>query len=158
MRREARDPPPAEPPQHRPEAEAVNVTRIDQIAIAVEDLDETLALYERAFGLTPEYRERVESDGVEEAMLNVGGVYIQLLQATRDDSPIAKYLAKNGPGLHHVGFGVSSVDGALDHLRSEGVRLIDEQPRPGGGGHTVAFVHPKGTGGVLVELVEDADH
>jgi methylmalonyl-CoA/ethylmalonyl-CoA epimerase len=147
--------PPAAP---EPEADAVDVTRIDQIAIAVEDLDETLALYERAFGLTPEYRERVESDGVEEAMLNVGGVYIQLLQATRDDSPIAKYLAKNGPGLHHLGFGVRSVEGALDHLRSEGVRLIDEQPRPGGGGHTVAFVHPKGTGGVLVELVEDADH
>lgn len=131
------------------------VTRIDQIAIAVEDLDEALALYERAFGLTPEYREVVESDGVEEAMLNVGGVYIQLLQATRDDSPIAKYLAKNGPGLHHLGFGVDSVADTLDHLRDEGVRLIDEEPRPGGGGHTVGFVHPKGTGGVLVELVED---
>ena len=133
----------------------MDVTRIDQIAIAVEDLDETLALYERAFGLTPEYRERVDADGVEEAMLNVGGVYLQLLQATRDDSPIAKYLAKNGPGLHHVGFGVSSVGDALDHLRSEDVALIDQEPRPGGGGHTVAFVHPKGTGGVLVELVED---
>lgn len=135
----------------------MKVTRIDQIAIAVEDLDEALALYERAFGLTPEYRERVDSDGVEEAMLNVNGVYIQLLQATRDDSPIAKYLAKNGPGLHHIGFGVDSVASALDHLRDEGVRLIDEAPRPGGGGHTVAFVHPKGTNGVLVELVEDAD-
>ena len=134
------------------------VTRIDQIAIAVEDLDESLAFYERAFGLTPEYREVVDSDGVEEAMLNVGGVYIQLLQATRDDSPIAKSLAKNGPGLHHLGFGVDSVGGTLDHLRDEGVRLIDEEPRRGGGGHTVAFVHPKGTGGVLVELVEDAGH
>jgi methylmalonyl-CoA/ethylmalonyl-CoA epimerase len=134
------------------------VTRIDQIAIAVEDLDESLAFYERTFGLTPEYREVVESDGVEEAMLNVNGVYIQLLQATRDDSPIAKYLAKNGPGLHHLGFGVDSVGDTLDHLRDEGVRLIDEAPRPGGGGHTVAFVHPKGTGGVLVELVEDAEH
>jgi methylmalonyl-CoA/ethylmalonyl-CoA epimerase len=133
----------------------VDVTRIDQIAIAVEDLDATLALYERAFGLTPEYREVVESDGVEEAMLNVNGVYIQLLQATRDDSPIAKYLAKNGPGLHHLGFGVTSVGEALDHLRDEEVALIDQAPRPGGGGHTVAFVHPKGTGGVLVELVED---
>jgi len=133
----------------------VQVTRIDQIAIAVEDLDEALEFYERAFGLTADYRERVDSDGVEEAMLNVGGVYIQLLQATREDSPIAKYLAKNGPGLHHVGFGVDSVADALDHLRGEGVRLIDEAPRPGGGGHTVAFVHPKGTGGVLVELVED---
>jgi methylmalonyl-CoA/ethylmalonyl-CoA epimerase len=136
----------------------VAVTRIDQIAIAVEDLDASLDFYERAFGLTPEYRERVDSDGVEEAMLNVGGVYIQLLQATRDDSPIAKYLARNGPGLHHVGFGVDSVAGTLDHLREEEVRLIDEVPRPGGGGHTVAFVHPKGTGGVLVELVEDVPH
>jgi methylmalonyl-CoA/ethylmalonyl-CoA epimerase len=136
----------------------VDVTRIDQIAIAVEDLDATLALYERAFGLTPEYREVVESDGVEEAMINVGGVYLQLLQATREDSPIAKYLERNGPGLHHIGFGVSSVAESLDHLREEEVRLIDEEPRPGGGGHTVAFVHPKGTGGVLVELVEDEDH
>lgn len=136
----------------------MEVTRIDQIAIAVEDLDEALAFYERAFGLTPSYREVVDSDGVEEAMLDVGGVYIQLLQATRDDSPIAKYLAKNGPGLHHLGFGVGSVRDALDHLREEEVTLIDQEPRPGGGGHTVAFVHPKGTGGVLVELVEDDDH
>lgn len=133
----------------------MTVTRIDQIAIAVHDLDEALALYERAFGLVPENREIVESDGVEEAMLNVNGVYIQLLQATRDDSPIAKYLAKNGPGLHHVGFGVSSVADTLDHLRDEDIRLIDQEPRIGGGGHTVAFVHPKGTGGVLVELCED---
>jgi methylmalonyl-CoA/ethylmalonyl-CoA epimerase len=133
----------------------VDVTRIDQIAIAVEDLDEALAFYERAFGLTPSHREVVESDGVEEAMLDVGGVYLQLLQATRDDSPIARFIARNGPGLHHLGFGVRSVADALDHLRDEDVRLIDEAPRPGGGGHTVAFVHPKGTGGVLVELVED---
>lgn len=135
----------------------MDVTRIDQIAIAVEDLDATLELYERAFGLTPESREVVESDGVEEAMIDVGGVYLQLLQATRDDSPVAKYLERNGPGLHHLGFGVTSVSDALDHLRDEGVRLIDEEPRPGGGGHTVAFVHPKGTGGVLVELVEDEE-
>jgi methylmalonyl-CoA/ethylmalonyl-CoA epimerase len=136
----------------------VDVTRIDQIAIAVEDLDATLELYERAFGLTPEYREVVESDGVEEAMINVGGVYLQLLRATREDSPIAKYLERNGPGLHHIGFGVSSVGEALDHLRDEGVRLIDEEPRPGGGGHTIAFVHPKGTGGVLLELVDGHEH
>jgi methylmalonyl-CoA/ethylmalonyl-CoA epimerase len=133
----------------------MTVTRIDQIAIAVEDLDAALELYERAFGLAAEHREVVESDGVEEAMLNVNGVYIQLLQATRDDSPIAKYIARNGPGLHHLGFGVSSVADTLEHLRDEGVRLIDEAPRPGGSGHTVAFVHPKGTDGVLVELVED---
>jgi len=139
----------------------VGVTRIDQLAIAVEDLDEALAFWERAFGLVPEYREVVESDGVEEAMINVGGVYIQLLQATREDSPIARYIARNGPGLHHLGFGVAEIGETLEHLRDQDVRLIDEQPRPGGGGHTVAFVHPKGTaagGGVLVELVDDGDH
>ena len=134
----------------------MDVTRVDQIAIAVEDLDATLELYERSFGLTASRREVVESDGVEEAMIDVGGVWLQLLQPTRDDSPIARYLERNGPGLHHLGFGVASVDDALEHLRDQGVRLIDEEPRRGGGGHTIAFVHPKGTGGVLVELVEDA--
>lgn len=133
----------------------MNVTRIDQIAIAVQDLDEALDLWERAFGITAHHREVVASDGVEEAMLDVGGVWIQLLQATRDDSPIARYLERRGPGLHHLGLGVSSVADALDHLREEQVALVDEQPRPGGSGHTVAFVHPRGTNGVLVELVED---
>ncbi len=139
----------------------MGVTRIDQLAIAVEDLDAALAWWERAFGLVPEYREVVESDGVEEAMINVGGVYIQLLQATREDSPIAKYIARNGPGLHHLGLGVADIDETLEHLKDQDVRLIDERARPGGGGHSVAFVHPKGTaagGGVLVELVDDAEH
>jgi methylmalonyl-CoA/ethylmalonyl-CoA epimerase len=135
----------------------MDVTRIDQIAIAVEDLDAALELWERAFGITASHREVVASDGVEEAMLDVGGVWIQLLQATREDSPIAKYIDRRGPGLHHLGLGVASVSEALDHLRDEGVRLIDEAPRPGGSGHTVAFVHPGGTNGVLVELVEDED-
>ena len=139
----------------------MGVTRIDQIAIAVEDLDEALAFWERAFGLSASSRERIDSDGVEEAMVYVGGVAIQLLQATRDDSPIARYIDRNGPGLHHLGFGVSDIHETLDHLRDEVVRLIDEQPRTGGGGHQVAFVHPRGTapgGGVLVELVADEDH
>lgn len=139
----------------------MGVTRIDQLAIAVEDLDEALAWWERAFGLVPEYREVVESDGVEEAMINVGGVYIQLLQATREDSPIARYIARNGPGLHHLGLGVADIHETLQHLEDQDVRLIDKQARPGGGGHSVAFVHPKGTaagGGVLVELVDDAGH
>jgi methylmalonyl-CoA/ethylmalonyl-CoA epimerase len=133
----------------------VDVTRIDQIAIAVEDLDEALAFYERAFGLRATSRERIEPDGVEEAMLDVGGVWIQLLQPTREDSPVGRYLARHGPGLHHLGFGVRSVGDALDHLRGQQVPLIDQTPRRGGGGHTIGFVHPKGTGGVLVELVED---
>ncbi len=135
----------------------MDVTRIDQIAIAVEDLDAAIAFYERAFGLQVSSRERIESDGVEEAMLDVGGVWIQLLAPTREDSPVGRFLARSGPGLHHLGFGVEDVSAALDHLREEDVALIDQQPRPGGGGHTIAFVHPKGTGGVLVELVENAD-
>jgi methylmalonyl-CoA/ethylmalonyl-CoA epimerase len=133
----------------------VDVTRIDQIAIAVEDLDAALDLFRRAFGLEAASRERVESDGVEEAMLDVGGVSLQLIAPTRPDSPVGRFLARRGPGLHHLGLAVRSVDAALDHLRDEGVALIDEAPRHGGGGHTVAFVHPRGTGGVLVELVED---
>lgn len=133
----------------------MDITRIDQIAIAVEDLDEAIAFYERAFGLQVTSRERIESDGVEEAMLDVGGVWIQLLAPTREDSPVGRFLARSGPGLHHLGFGVQDVSASLDHLRNEEVALIDQQPRTGGGGHTIAFVHPKGTGGVLVELVEN---
>lgn len=135
----------------------MDVTRIDQIAIAVEDLDEAIAFYERAFGLQVTSRERIDSDGVEEAMLDVGGVWIQLLAPTREDSPVGRFLARSGPGLHHLGFGVQDVAASLDHLRDEQVALIDQQPRTGGGGHTIAFVHPKGTGGVLVELVENPD-
>jgi methylmalonyl-CoA/ethylmalonyl-CoA epimerase len=134
----------------------VEVTRVDQIGIAVADLDAALALFERAFGLRPASRERVESDGVEEAMIDVGGVWLQLVQSTRPGSPVDRFIASRGPGLHHLGLAVRSVGAALDHLREEGVALVDEVPRPGGGGHTVAFVHPKGTGGILVELVEDA--
>jgi methylmalonyl-CoA/ethylmalonyl-CoA epimerase len=133
----------------------MDVTRIDQIAIAVDDLDEALALWERAFGLAATSRELLESEGVEEAMLDVGGVWIQLVAPTRADSPVGRFLARHGPGLHHLGLGVRSVADALDHLRDTGVDLMDETPRVGGSGHTIAFVHPRGTGGVLVELVED---
>ncbi len=133
----------------------MDVTRIDQVAIAVQDLDATLALFERAFGLRAASRERIEADGVEEAVLDVGGVSLQLIAPTRADSPVGRFLASRGPGLHHLGFAVPSVAEALDHLRAEGIALVDEIPRPGGGGHTIAFVHPRGTGGVLVELVEE---
>jgi methylmalonyl-CoA/ethylmalonyl-CoA epimerase len=133
----------------------MDVTRIDQIAIAVDDLDEALALWERAFGIEATSRELLESEGVEEAMLDVGGVWIQLVAPTRADSPVGRFLARHGPGLHHLGLGVRSVADALDHLRDVGVDLVDETPRVGGSGHTIAFVHPRGTGGVLVELVED---
>lgn len=133
----------------------MDVTRIDQVGIAVEDLDVALDLYARAFGILPISREHVEQDGVEEAMLEVGGVHLQLVQSTREGSPIERFIERRGPGLHHLGLAVRSLDDALDHLRSEGLELIDEVPRQGGGGHLVAFVHPRSTGGILVELIED---
>lgn len=135
----------------------MQLNRIDQVAIAVPDLDTAIELWSGVFGAQLEYREVVDSDQIEEAMLKVGDGYIQLITPTSPDSTVARFLDRNGPGLHHVGFEVPSVADALDDLRDAGVRLIDEEPRPGGGGHTVAFVHPKGTGGVLVELVE-AEH
>jgi methylmalonyl-CoA/ethylmalonyl-CoA epimerase len=134
----------------------MDVTRIDQVGIAVEDLDATLELYGRLFGIEAVSREHIESDGVEEAMLEVAGVHLQLVQSTRQDSPIDRFIARRGPGLHHLGLAVRSLEDALSHLRSEGVELIDEEPRIGGGGHLVAFVHPRSTGGILVELIEDA--
>jgi len=133
----------------------MDVTRIDQVGIAVEDLDAALDFYARAFGIHAVSREHVEHDGVEEAMLIVDGVHLQLVQSAREDSPIDRFIQKRGPGLHHLGLAVRSLEGALDHLRAEGVELIDEEPRLGGGGHLVAFVHPRSTGGILVELIED---
>jgi methylmalonyl-CoA/ethylmalonyl-CoA epimerase len=134
----------------------LDVTRIDQVGIAVEDLDATLDLYARAFGIHPVSRELVEHDGVEEAMIDVGGVHLQLVQSARPDSPIERFIDRRGAGLHHLGIAVRDLEAALDHLRSEGVELIDEQPRMGGGGHRIAFVHPRSTGGILIELIEDA--
>lgn len=135
----------------------MQLNRIDQVAIAVPDLDAAIELWSGVFGAQVEYREVVDPDRIEEAMLKVGDGYIQLITPTSPDSTVARFLDRNGPGLHHVGFEVPSVADALEELRDAGVRLIDEEPRPGGGGHTVAFVHPKGTDGVLVELVE-AEH
>lgn len=130
-------------------------TRIDQVAIAVADLDQAIALWQGVFGAELTSREVVESDDIEEAMLKVGDGYIQLVSPTSGESTVARFLERHGPGLHHVGLAVPSVAAALDELRAAGVQLIDEEPRPGGGGHTVAFVHPKGTNGVLVELIEE---
>ena len=135
----------------------MDVTRIDQVGIAVEDLDAALDLYARAFGIHAVSREHVEHDGVEEAMLDVGGVHLQLVASAREDSPIDRFIARRGPGLHHLGIGVRDLDAALAHLRTEGVELIDEEPRAGGGGHRIAFVHPRSTGGILIELIEDPD-
>ena len=101
------------------------------------------------------HREVVERDGVEEALLQVADSYVQLLMPIRDDSPVAKFLATRGEGLHHVGYRVEDCAEALEQVRAQGGRLIDEAPRPGSRGTTVAFVHPKGALGTLVELVEE---
>jgi methylmalonyl-CoA epimerase len=131
------------------------LTEIDHVAIAVQDLEAAIAWYEAAFGATVEHREVVESDGVEEALLNVAESYVQLLTPIRDDSPVAKYLEKRGEGLHHIGYRVDDCAQALESLRAQGNRLLDEVPRPGSRGTTVAFVHPKGAFGTLIELVQE---
>lgn len=131
------------------------LTEIDHVAIAVSDLEAAIEYYEQTFGCTVAHRELVESDGVEEALLKVADSYVQLLTPTRDDSPVAKYIAKNGEGLHHIGYRVSDVAATLARVKAEGHRVIDEQPRPGSRGTTVAFIHPKAAFGTLIELVQE---
>ena len=134
----------------------MNVTAIDHVGIAVDNLDAAIGRYGSLFAVTPVHRERVDDQGVEEVLFEVGGSYIQLLGALGPDTPVGRYLAAHGPGLHHVAYRVDDVEVALDRMRAEGARLIDEHGRPGSRGTTIAFVHPKATGGVLVELVQEA--
>jgi methylmalonyl-CoA epimerase len=131
------------------------LTEIDHIAIAVNDLEAAIDYYRAAYGVEVEHREVVERDGVEEALLRVADSYVQLLTPIREDSPVAKYLEKRGEGLHHVGYRVANCAEAIEQVRAEGGKLIDEVPRPGSRGTTVAFVHPKGAFGTLIELVEE---
>lgn len=128
--------------------------KIEHVALAVSDIDAALAHYKEMWGLEPEHRERVEDQGVEEAMLRLGESYLQLIAPTGPDTTVAKFLAKQGEGLHHIAYEVDDIEGALAALKAKGMRLIDEHPRRGGRGHTVAFVHPKGNRGLLVELVQ----
>jgi methylmalonyl-CoA/ethylmalonyl-CoA epimerase len=131
-------------------------TRIDHVGIAVDDLEAAVQRYRRSFGLEPVHRERVEDQGVDEVLFAVGESFVQLLGALGDDTPVGRFLARRGPGIHHVGYAVDDVAAALDRLRTEGVRLVDESPRPGSRGTSVAFVHPSAAGGVLIELVQAA--
>jgi methylmalonyl-CoA/ethylmalonyl-CoA epimerase len=131
------------------------LTEIDHIAIAVRDLEAAIDYYQRAFGATVEHRETVESDGVEEALLKVAESYIQLLTPTREDSPVAKAIEKRGEGLHHVGYRVNDAAVALASMVAAGATPIDKAPRPGSRGTTVAFIHPKGSFGTLIELVQE---
>ncbi len=131
------------------------LTESDHVAIAVSDLEAAIAYYGDTFGAEVAHRELVESDGVEEALLRVADSYIQLLTPTRDDSPVARFLQSRGEGLHHVGYRVDDCAAALDAVKAQGGRVIDEAPRPGSRGTTVAFVHPKGAFGTLIELVQE---
>jgi methylmalonyl-CoA/ethylmalonyl-CoA epimerase len=131
------------------------LTDIDHVGIAVHDLEGAVQEYRRAFGVEPVHRERVEDQGVEEVLFRVGTSYIQLLGTLGPDTPVGRFLARRGEGIHHVGYRVEDVEAALKRLSAEGVRLIDESPRPGSRGTTVAFAHPAGFRGVLVELVQE---
>ncbi len=133
----------------------IRLTEIDHVGIAVADLEASVADYERLLGVAPTHRERVEDQGVEEVLFAVGSSYIQLLGALGPDTPVGRALATRGPGVHHIAYRVEDIVAALAHLRAEGARLIDGAPRTGSRNTSIAFVHPKATGGVLVELVQE---
>jgi methylmalonyl-CoA/ethylmalonyl-CoA epimerase len=138
------------------------LTRIDHVGIACHDLDAKIAFYESVFGLTVASIEVNEAQGVREAMLHVaagpaGASYVQLLEPTGPDTPVGRFLARRGEGVHHVGYGVANVTAALAAIGASGVRLIDERPRHGSMGAAIAFLHPSDVGGVLTELVQAAD-
>ena len=132
--------------------------RIDHIGIAVEDLDGALALFEQTFGMPMVHRETVEEQGVEAALLDIGENHVELLQPLGPDTPVGKFLAKKGPGIHHVAYQVTDVEAALSQLKAEGLQLIDEAPRTGIRNSRVAFLHPRASGGVLTEIVQPASH
>jgi methylmalonyl-CoA/ethylmalonyl-CoA epimerase len=131
------------------------LTEIDHVAIAVRDLEGAVDYYRNTFGVEPVHREVVEKDGVEEVLLRVADSYVQLLTPVRDDSPVAKYLEKRGEGIHHVAYRVDDCAAALDRVKQQGHQVIDEVPRPGSRGTSVAFVHPKTAFGTLIELVQE---
>jgi methylmalonyl-CoA/ethylmalonyl-CoA epimerase len=129
---------------------------IDHIGVAVEDLDESIALYRDRLGMREQHRETVEEFGVEAALLEIGDAHVELLTPIQSDSAVARFLEKNGPGMHHVAYRTADIDAALERMTKAGVRMIDEQARTGIRESRVAFVHPKSTGGVLTEIVEPA--
>ena len=133
--------------------------RIDHVGIAVTDLDAALALYERDYEMTLVHRETVTEQGVEAVLLDVGENHVELLASLGDETPVGKFLAKKGPGLHHVAYQTADIVAELARLAASGVQLIDKTPRAGIRGSSVAFLHPKSTGGVLTEIVQPAaDH
>lgn len=129
--------------------------QIDHVALAVPDVEVAARFFEQAFGARVAHRERIERDQVEEVLLAVGDGFVQLLAPTGPESTVARFLARRGPGLHHVGFRVEDCGAALEQLRRAGLELLDDAPRPGSRGTTVAFVQPRSAFGALVELVEE---
>jgi len=131
--------------------------RIDHIGVAVEDLDEAIALYETRLGMPVQHRETVEDQGIEAVLVGIGREsHVELLRPLAPDTAVGRFLDRTGPGLHHVAYGTDDIEAALEAVRAAGLRLIDERPRIGIRSSRVAFVHPKSTGGVLTELVEAA--
>jgi methylmalonyl-CoA epimerase len=139
---------------HGNRSEPSTITEIDHVAIAVRDLDAAIAWHQSALGARVAHRERIEHDGVEEALLKVAESFIQLLSPTTDSSPVARFLERNGEGIHHVGYRVADCAAALEKMRAAGAQLIDAMPRAGSRGTTVAFVHPRSAFGTLIELVQ----
>lgn len=133
----------------------IRLTEIDHVGIAVEDLEQAVQEYRRLLGVEPAHRERVDDQGVEEVLFRVGSSFIQLLGALRPETPVGRSLARRGPGVHHVAYRVEDIEDALEHLREEGARLVDDAPRPGSRDTLIAFVHPASMDGVLVELVQE---
>jgi methylmalonyl-CoA epimerase len=131
--------------------------RVDHIGVAVEDIDASLELYERDYGMTLVHREIVTEQGVEAVLLDVGENHIELLAATGPDTPVGKFIAKKGPGMHHVAYQVDDIEATLAALKEAGLKLIDETPRIGIRNSRVAFLHPKTAGGLLSEFVQPAD-
>ena len=133
----------------------IGLTDIDHVGIACADLEASVAQYRRMLGVEPSHRERVDDQGVEEVLFPAGTSYVQLLGALGSDTPVGRFVAARGPGLHHVAYRVDDIEAALAALRDDGDRLIDAAPRPGSRGTTIAFIHPASMGGVLVELVQE---
>ena len=133
------------------------LARIDHIGVAVEDLDAALKLYDADLDLALVHRETVESQGVEAVLLDVGEGHVELLAPLGPDTPVGKFLAKNGPGLHHVAYQTADIEATLEGLKAAGMRLIDEVPRTGIRNSKVAFLHPASSGGVLTEIVQPAE-
>jgi methylmalonyl-CoA/ethylmalonyl-CoA epimerase len=130
--------------------------RIDHVGVAVEDLDASIALYEQTYNMKLVHRETVVEQGVEAVLLDVGENHVELLAPLAPDTPVGKFLAKKGPGIHHVAYQVADIDAVLAQLKSAGMRLIDQESRVGIRGSRVAFLHPAASGGVLTEIVEPA--